>query len=62
MVINTNRAGKSGKMETKRIDMMQNVLMMLGYYLQGLCTFPNMVSNANMVRKSEKKKRKKNKT
>jgi hypothetical protein len=28
---------------------------MLEYYLHGLCTFPNMVSDANMVRKSGKK-------
>jgi hypothetical protein len=31
---------------------------MLGHCLHGLCTLPNMVSNANMVRKSEKNREK----
>jgi hypothetical protein len=33
---------------------------MLGYYLHGLCTFPNIVINANIARKigkNEKKRR-----
>ena len=31
------------------------VVMMLGYCLHGLCTFPNMVINAKIMRKSGKK-------
>jgi hypothetical protein len=32
--------------------------MLLGYCLHGLCAFPNMVSNANIARKSGKKETK----
>jgi hypothetical protein len=31
------------------------MVMLLGYCLHGLCTFPNMVSNVNIARKSVKK-------
>ena len=38
----------------KKIGM---VVMMLGYHLPGLWAFPNMVINANIMRKSGKKER-----
>ena len=56
MVINANIAIKSGKSGRKEKTVIDNV----GYCWHGLCTFPNLVINVNIVRKSGNIKKKKN--
>jgi hypothetical protein len=44
---------------SNKIKNRDGVVMLLRYCLHGLCAFPNMVSNANIARKSGKKREKK---
>ena len=54
MVINAKIMKKSAKSQEKEGRHDVYLLLMLRYNIHGLCTFPNMVIDANMPRTSEK--------
>ena len=54
MVINAKIMKKSAKSQEKERRHDVYLLLMLRYNVHGLCTFPNMVIDANMPRTSEK--------
>ena len=58
MVINAKIIKKSAKSQEKEGKHDVYLLIMLRYNVHGLCTFPNMVTNVNILRKSEKIRKK----
>jgi hypothetical protein len=58
MVINANIMIKSAKSQEKQGGHDVYLLIMLRYNVPGLCKFPNMVININILRKSGKIRKK----